>query len=220
MLIEKLISSIVPVLSLHDTGNQALQLMEENNLDALPLIADEKYMALVRESDLLDWANPGSPLLLADFLTYRPAILAKAHPYEAMRLAYTQNLSLIPVVDNENNYVGTIKREALMGFVVEIGGLQQAGAIIVLEIAPRNYTLYEIARICENEDVSITNTQLRTLPETGMLELTIKTNQGDLQGVVAAMERHNYKVKEVYGEYSKDENMQDRFNLLMTYINM
>ncbi len=220
MLIEKLISPVIPVLSLTDTGSQALQMMEDNGLDALPLVSDEKYMALVRENDLLDWDEPGSPLILANFLTYKPAIFAKGHPYEALRVAHVQNLSIVPVVDNDNNYLGAIKSEGLSGFMVENGGIQLAGAIMVVEIAPRDYSLYEIARICENEDVGITNTQLRTIPETGMLELTIKTNRSDLQGVVAAMERHNYKVKEVYGETAQDENVQDRFNLLMTYINM
>jgi CBS domain-containing protein len=220
MLIEKLISPIIPVLSPGDTADKALQIMEENNLEELPLVSDEKYIALVREDDLLDWSETSSPLILADSLHYKPAVFAIGHPYDAMRLAHTQNLSIIPVIDNDNNYLGSIKRADLLSFVVEAGGIHLPGAIIVLEISPRDYTLYEIARICENEDVSITNTQLRTIAETGMLELTIKTNRGDLQGVAAAMERHNYKVKEVYGEYSKDENMQDRFNLLMTYINM
>jgi acetoin utilization protein AcuB len=220
MLLEKLISPLVPVLSLTDTGHSALQLMEENNLDVLPLVSDEKYIALIKENDLLDWDVPSSPLILANSLHYKPAMPASGHPYDAMRLAHVQHLSIIPVIDNESNYLGCIKREDLLGFVTENGGMQLPGAIIVLEIEPRDYTLFEIARICENEDVGITNTQLHTIPETGMLELTIKTNRSDLQGVVSSMERHNYKVKDVYGEQAQDENMKDRFNLLMTYINM
>lgn len=220
MLIEQLISPIVPTLYPTDTGNRALYLMEENNFSQLPLIIEDKYMALVQENDVLDWGTPESQLSLADFLTYRPAVYASGHPYDALRIANSQNLSIVPVVDNQNTYLGAITRNDLLKYITENSGLDNPGGIIVLEIAPRNYSLYDIARICENEDVIIISTQLHTAPATGMLEVTLKLNKNNLQGVVNAFERHNYKVKEVYGEQEHTEDIQDRYNLLMNYINM
>ena len=220
MLIEKLISPVIPILSVNDTGYRALQLMEENNLNQLPLVLEDKYSALVKENDLMEWDDSNSLLSLSDFLTYKPAVLSTGHPYDALRLAHSQDLSIVPIIDKETNYLGAITRTDLLSYLTEHTGLNMPGGIIVIEIEPRNYTLYEIARICENEDVIITNSQLRTVKETGKLELTIKTNRTDLQGVIDALERHKYVVKEVYGVSAHDEDLEDRFNHLMTYLNI
>lgn len=220
MLIEQLISPIVPTLLPTDTGSRALHLMEENNLLQLPLVADDKYMALVKENDVLDWESPESSLDKADFLQYRPAVFASGHPFEALRIAHQQNLTVVPVVDNDNTYIGAITRYDLLNYIAENSGIENPGGIIVLEIAPGNYSLYEIARICESEEVMLISTQVYTNPASQKLEVTLKTNRTDLQGVIQALERHEYKVKEVYGQHAHEEDMMGRYNMLMNYINM
>ena len=219
MMIEQLISPIVPTLQPTNTGSQALHLMEENNFIQLPLIIDDLYQALIHENDVLDWDAPESPLSVAAFLNYKPAVFASSHPFDALRIAHAQNLSIVPVIDNENRYLGAITSHELLKYITENSGLDTPGGIIVLEISPRNYTLFEIARICENEDVMLTSTQLRTTHK-GMLEVTLKTNRADIDAVVASLERHNYKVIEVHGELAHDEDITDRFKNLMNYINM
>jgi acetoin utilization protein AcuB len=220
MVIEQLISPIVPTLLPTDTGNRALFLMEENNLNQLPLVAEDQYVSLVQETDVLDWENPETQLAKANLHNYRPAVFASGHPYEALRLAHQQNLSIVPVIDNENKYLGAITRDDLLKYITENSGLDNPGGIIVLEIDPRNYSLGEIARICESEEVLIISTQLFTNRATQKLEITLKTNRTNLEGVASAFERHKYTVKEVYGEAAHKDDMLDRYKLLMNYINM
>ena len=220
MLIEQLISPIVPTLILTDTGDKALSLMEENNLEQLPLIADDKYVALVRENDLMDWDKQETALQGADFLGYRPAVLATGHPYEAIRLAHQQNLAIVPVVDAENTYIGAVTRSDLLRYITEKSGLDNPGGIIVLEVEPRSYSLYDIARICESEEVLLISTQIFSNKITGKLEVTLKTNRTNLSAIVSALERRNYKILEVFGDNNDNAGMADRYNLLMNYINM
>jgi CBS domain-containing protein len=220
MLIEQLISPIIPTLILTDTGDKALSLMDENNLEQLPLLADDKYVALVRENDLMDWDKQESALHGADFLSYRPAVLATGHPYEAIRLAHQQNLSIVPVIDTENTYIGAVTRSDLLRYITEKSGLDNPGGIIVLEIEPRNYSLYDIARVCESEEVLLISTQIFSNKITGKLEVTLKTNRTSLSAIVSALERRNYKVLEVFGDNTDNASMTDRYNLLMNYINM
>ncbi len=220
MVIEQLISPVVPTLVPSDTGSRALSLMEENNLTQLPLVAEQKYMALIQENDVLDWDTPESPLSKASFLNYRPAVFASGHPFEALRVAHQHNLAVVPVVDNENTYLGAITKDELLKYITENSGVDNPGGIIVIEVAPRDYSLSEIARICESEQVIIIATQLMTNKASGKLEITLKANRNDLQGLASSFERHNFVVKELYGEQSNFEDMQDRYKLLMNYINM
>lgn len=220
MVIEQLISPIVPTLDPKDTGNRALTLMEENNLTQLPLVEEEKYMGLVQENDVLDWEKPEAQIGQAGFLNYRPAVYASGHPYDALRIAHQQNLAVVPVIDNENTYLGSITRDDLLKYITENSGLDNPGGIIVLEMDPRNYSLTEIARICESEDVIVISSQLFTNPANGMLEVTLKLNKTELGAVVSSFERHEYKIKEVFGEQGHEDDMMDRLKLLMNYINM
>jgi acetoin utilization protein AcuB len=219
MTIEQIISHDVPTLKPEDTGNKALDLMEETKFAQLPIVSDDIYITLVQEADIHEWKDPETALSTAELSNYKPAIPATAHPYEAMRVMHQMNLSILPVLDNEQKYIGCVTKDSLLKYVTENSGIDAPGGIIVLEIAPRNYTLYEIARICENEDVTILNVQVHT-NERGLMEVTLKLNRSALEAVVSSFERHNYHVKEVFGEESNKDDITGKYNLLMNYINM
>ena len=221
MLIQQLISSNIPTLHPGDTGTHALALMDEIELESLPLISDDgHYVALAKETDLLDWNAPETPLSSAYFLHFRPAVTLSAHPYEALRIANASNLDVVPVVEGDSHYVGSVSREDLLQYLATASGLDNPGGIIILEVSPQDYSLWDIARILENEGVLILSSHLQNKVDTGMLEVTLKTNRTDLQGAVQAFERHDYNVKQVFGDTESSEDMVSRYNLLMTYINM
>lgn len=219
MSIARLISPLVPTLNPTDSGDRALELMEENHYTHLPLVADDNYLALVAENDIHDWATPEEPLSEGMFLQFKPAIIVGSHPYEALRLMKQLKLSVLPVIDAEQKYLGSVTHESMLTFLIENSSLDNPGGIIVLEIEPRNYSLYQIARICENEDITILNTQLYTTPA-GIMELTLKTNRTSLEPLVSSFERHEYKVIEVYGDPKGREDLMDKYHLLMNYLNM
>ena len=219
MNIDQLISPAVPVLLPTDTGSHALEVMDDDSFTELPVVSEDSYVALVQEHDLLDWKAPQDALSTSPFLNYRPAIPASAHPFEALRIVHQMNLSVLPVIDHEQKYVGSVTKDKLLAYMTENSGIENPGGIIVLEIPPRNYTLYEIARICENEDVIILNVQVFT-NEQGQLEVTLKLNRSSLDAVVSSFERHKYRVKEVYGDENKKDDITDKYNLLMNYLNM
>jgi predicted transcriptional regulator len=220
MVNETITENTIPLLDPADTIDRALQLMEDNDLQCLPLVEEDKYLALIKEEDLLELSHTDLPLAETSLLQFRPAVAAAAHPYDAVRMLHNTGLQLIPVVDNENTYLGCISQKGLYKYLTEHSGINTPGAIIVLELQPNNYSLYEIARICENEDIIITQVQLSHAKESGRLELTLKTNRNDIRGVVDALERYNYTVVQTFGEADFNENIQNRFDLLMNYLNM
>lgn len=220
MLIEQLISSEVPTLAPSDTGSRALFLMEETHLTQLPMVKDNEYVGLVQENDVLDWETPERALDSSGFAQYRPAVSIAAHPYDAMRIASEQNLNVVPVIGEGSRYVGSITRDDLLKFITENSGLDNPGGIIILELEPRQYSLSEIARICENEDVTIISSQLTNNRETGKIEVTLKTNRTNLEPLVSSFQRREYVVKDVFGAQAGEEDVMDRYRSLMHYINM
>lgn len=220
MIPQQLISPFVPTLELTDTGNRALFLMDENNLSHLPLVNDEKYVALVREEDLFNWEQREKPLSTADFLTYRPAFFIGNHPFDALKIFHQQHLEILPVIDNDNHYFGSITADMLLQYFAETVGVDDPGGVVVLEVDVRDYSLAEIARITEAESVILLSTHIHTNKANGKLEVTLKTNKTDLSGLIASLERYSFHILKVYGEQVHHEAMQDRYQMLMNYLNM
>lgn len=215
-----LISNDLPTLSFEDSGEKALHLMNEYRVFHLPLVQRDDYIALVSEDDLLDWDTPEEPLSLAEFITFRPAIVENTHALEAMKIVKEFNLSVLPVVNEQNHYVGLITTEGLLGFVADNNAVKEPGAIIVLEMEQRNYTMSEIARICESNDVTILCSYVKTMNDNGMQTVTLKTNKTDVQALIATFERYNYNVVNVFASEFFKENLQENFDMLMHYLNV
>ena len=220
MLVEELISPVVPTLMATDTGSHALWMMEEAHLTQLPMIKEDKYFALVKEQSVLDWHTPEHLLGSADFLQYRPAVLSTVHPYEAARVAHEQNLTIVPVINGADEYLGSVTRDTLLKYITENNGLDAPGGIITLQMEPHSYSLAAIASICENESVVLISTQMRLNDVTGMIEVTLKTDRTILEPVLDSFERHGYDIKEVFGATDRQMDLRERYDLLMNYINM
>ncbi len=220
MIIEQLITADLPVLLPSDTGDKAVSLMEEYKVGHLSLVADGEYKALIGEEELLQWDTPERALSTAGFLHSRPVVYGHLHPYEAVSRAIQQDISIVPVINIDNKYLGAISRSDLLDYLVRQSGLEKPGGIVTLLVRPSDYSLSEIARICENNDITILNLQVFAPPESEQIEVTIKTNSKELQALVASFERYEYTVKEVFGEMLNAEGIEERYRLLMNYINM
>lgn len=220
MLLQQLISPDVPSGTPSDSIDYLSSLFFASQLQQIPVIDDGHYLGLMDAKDLP--ALQGEPDGLNDhpYENFRPAISINAHPFEALRIMHQHDLSILPVLNEEHEYAGSLTKESLIKYLIENMGIDVNGGIIVLEMEPRNYSLSQVARICENEQVLILGAHVKTNVLTAKLELTIKTNTTDLSAVVQALERFEYTVLDTYGDQKIESDIVDRYKLLMNYINM
>jgi hypothetical protein len=96
----------------------------------------------------------------------------------------------------------------------------EPGGILVLEMEQRNYSLSEISRICESNDISILCLFVKTKDESGMQHVTLKVNKTDVQSLVATFERFSYNIVETYAIENHKEDLRSNYNQLMHFINI
>ncbi|HTO17043.1 MAG TPA: CBS domain-containing protein [Edaphocola sp.] len=217
----ELIEPTIPVLKINDTVEDALRIMSETHFDKLPLVKGLEYITILKETELMDWDYPNA--LLEDFAhgkTFRPCCVVSAHPFDAVSTALRFKLAVVPVLNEKMEYVGSISRETLFYFLGENEGMQEYGGIIVLQMKAGDFVLSQIAKIAENEDVIILNSRVFNNVNTGMIEVTLKTNKIELDRLVAAYERYEYDVKEAYGDIPSQDDTEQRYRQLMNYLNM
>ena len=124
------------------------------------------------------------------------------------------------MLDQHQHYLGLITIDGLLSFIADTNAVKEPGAIIVLEIEQKNYSMSEIARICESNDVTILCSFVKTMNETGLQWVTLKLNKADVQSLMATFERYNYVIAEVFASENNKENLQENFDMLMHYLNV
>lgn len=220
MNIKDLILYELPQLSLEDSGQKALMLMRDFNIYHLPVVHKDEYIALISEDDILDWDSPEENLGSAEFLKFRPAVFDHHHPIEAIKIAKEFKLSVIPVMDEEKNFLGCITRENLFNFITDTNTFNQEGGVIILRLKQIDYSLSEITRLAESNKVTIQGVLVRSDQEEGSLRITLKTNRADLQALISTYERYDYIVEDVYNALQGKEDIQQNYDLLMHYLNI
>lgn len=219
--IKDIIAAEIPTLHLDDSVDTAIDIMEEFNIEHLPLVdQDNQYLGLL-SYELL------TTVIIPDTLQhYATAPLLKAaarefhHPYRAARLMGEYKLTIVPVIDENQKLLGVVNQRNLLQFLINNTGLVQPGGIIMLEVKPFSYSLSEIARICESNDVLILNVQIIEYPENESLIVMLKTNTKDLKAVMATFERYEYNATVIDGELQLNDNAKERWDILMRYLNI
>jgi hypothetical protein len=148
-----------------------------------------------------------------------PSVLPDAHILDVLRVASTNELSVIPVVDELNNYLGSIESADLIDYLADLLGVMHEGGIIVLQVSARDYSIQQIARIIEENNAKVLSLSAMAVSE-GNLEIHIKIDHPDLNPILRSLERFNYTVLSKFQASEFDEELKGRYDELMRYLNM
>jgi CBS domain-containing protein len=130
------------------------------------------------------------------------------------------NLSVIPVLDENQKYLGLITMKDLVKNLANLSSIRDPGGIIVLEVNERDYSLSQIAQIVESNDCKILSCYVNTIPDSTLMNVVVKVNRTDLRNVLATFTRYNYIIKGSYMETGSQDDMRDRFDMLMNYLDI
>lgn len=218
MLTGELQSQTLPYLRPHDKVYQALQLMNDNQVTHLPIVDGDKYIGIISEDDLLLVDNDHTELNLLQQSFGNVSVKNSEHFLKAVQLAAENGLSVVPVVDNENDLVGAIAYNDLLRHASEFMSLNEPGGLIVLEMNSNQYSFNEISKLVETNDAQITQLNTTNDPETGTMQVTIRINKPEVSDIVATFQRYEYNVKYFFGDELYANELRSNYDNLMNYL--
>lgn len=130
------------------------------------------------------------------------------------------NLSLLPVVDNRHGYTGVITLPNLIRYLSIHTSVLNPGGVIILEVAESDYSLAEISRTIESNDARILCAYASSRPDSTLIDLTVKINLIDINPVIQALERFNYRIKATFAEKDDLDDLKERYDTLMNYLSI
>ena len=220
MLAGELISNTIPPLRTTDTVRVALDRMSDFKVYHLPIVKDNQYLGLVSEEELMEVRSQETLLSSLPLILLNAAVLENAHVYDVIRLLSQLQLSVVPVLDEQQIYLGLVSINSVLTYTSNLYAINEPGGIILLEISGVNNSLAHIAQIVEADNAQILSSYVNSLPDSTKLEVTLKINKTDVSSIVATFERYEYQVKAVFNNSNQDNTSMDRFNSFMNYLNV
>lgn len=220
MIAKEIISNSIIPIKTSDTGQYALDMMEDYKVSHLPIVNAENFLGLISESDILSVNNVEEPIGNHKLSLYRPFVEQNQHIYDVIKLFSDLKLTLLPVLDIKDNYLGVITLADLVQNLSKIFAIQNPGGILILEVNNNDYSLSEISQIIESDDAKVLSLYINTYPDSTKMDIIIKINKIDLGAVLQTFNRYNYTIKASYSEREDSEDLLKRYELLMNYLNI
>ena len=215
-----LITEDIPPLTHNDTGERALNWMDEFKVSHLPVLKDGNFVGVISETEVLNKMDLNKPLDELFQHLPRPYVNAGDHIYQVLSKIAEFKLSLIPILDDDENYLGCTTVHHLMTLIANTGSIKENGGILVLEMARSDYSMSEIAQIVESNDARILSSYIMSSPDSTNIELTLKLNKIELDRIIRTFERYDYIIKASFQKSNENDDMQFRYDSLMNYLNL
>lgn len=219
MIAETLTSNVIVPLRTSDTGAYALESMNEFIVRHLPVVNDKELLGVLSEDDILNF-DPQQAIGSYALSLPCPSVNSTDHYYEIIKMMATHNLTCVPVINDEQEYVGMITMEDLIIRFANSLPFTEPGAIIVLEMSKRDYSLSELSRIVESENAVVLSAFVGTHPDSTKIDVTLKINRQNALSIMAGFERFGYLIKASYSETEYFDVLKDRYNSLINYLNV
>tara|TARA_B100001758_G_C18358822_1_gene584395 strand:+ start:563 stop:1225 length:663 start_codon:yes stop_codon:yes gene_type:complete len=214
-LISSSIKSIHPV----EDGNKALEMMNKFRINHLAIVKNNFYLAVISDKEIMNWHSEDECIEEHLNNLASPHVKYNQHLFDIIEVLEKNNLSVVPVLDEKNQYLGVITSRKLMYSIAKSATIQSPGGVIVLEMNNNDYSLTEIASIIESNNIKILSSYIISKPKSTKIEVTIKLNQQDVTAIIKDFERRNYNVSASYKDQEAEEDFLERYESLMRFLN-
>lgn len=220
MIPNKLITESVFAMKTSDSGIQAISWMEEFKVTHLPIVNNEILLGVISENDIFELDDLEAPLGNHKLSLQKPYVYNYEHVYDALRIISENKLSLLPILDKNDNYIGVICLTDLIHYIAELTSADQPGGLIVLEIDINSFLVSQIGQILEENDAYILSLNTIHDFDSKKIDVFLKVNKTDIRPIIQTFERYSYVVKESIMSDTYDDDLNDRYDSLMHYLNI
>ena len=225
MIAEDLLNQIIPPLKVSDTIGKAAKWLEEYHVGQLPVLDNREYRGLVTDADLLEFGQTEeNDQLLSDLALGFADVHVQhdQHFYSIMEVAIQNKVQLVPVLDDQHEYIGVVTvSDTLAAFGQQPIAAGQ-GAVIVLSMEERDYSLATISRYIEENNAKVLSAHVaQDEHDPYRIRLTLKVNTPTLTRIVATLERFGYVITAQFnGAGELGDNEQERYDALLRYLSL
>ncbi len=221
MLAKDLVADIILPVSESETVRQIIDRMSDLKISHLPFVINSEYLGLISEVDLLTMKDTRAIVDAKSIELLTASVFEDQHIYEVIDLVARYGMTLVPVLSAAQKYQGSITLPVLIRNFSSLTAAGQPGAILVLSLAPQDYSPTIISRIIEENNAKMISLYMIQDPKSPELTVTIKINTQETGSIMRSFDRYGYSVTSYFLANSQLEDFyRSRYEEFMKYINI
>jgi CBS domain-containing protein len=221
MIAKEIVNNQLPALSYQQSGDEALIVMHDFNVNQMPVVDGKDFVGIVSLEEILLLKHLSEPLSTVHTSLRKPYVTENSHLFDVMKAALEYNTRIVPVLSSEDfHYIGVISAESCLKSFSELNSIVDEGGILEISVPLKSYILSDLVRIIEQNNVKILALYTNIDQNSNLVDLTVKTNSNELATVVASLERFGYEINGYYNEKTYSEDMKERYDALMHFLNV
>jgi len=218
ILVDYLSKTIKPI-TLKTSVADAIELGLIESINHLVVIENQQFIGMLSTEILHDseentTINDIKSQLESFFLFEHSSLL------DTVKFFRKYDTNLIPILNQKLEYLGYIVIDDFIAELSNFPFFMENGVILEIEIPIKNYSLNEVTKIVESNNLRLFGVLLTALDENNA-RITLKMEGQDLTSVIANFERFGYTIINKYFNDSKEEELiKDRYNQLMRFLEL
>lgn len=205
-------------LTTNETVSEVNGFFDQVTFSHFPVLENNVYIGSISKDDLgtfdLNKNLSDYKYSFDRFFTRENSILL-----EVLEVFSKNNSNLIPVLNNENKYLGYYEIEEIIKTFQETPFLSESGTIIIVKKAIIDYSMSQISQIVESNNgkllgLYVSNSDLINI------EITLKINVGDVNDIIQSFRRYDY---EIISDHQQDDYinvLKENANYLDKYLSI
>ncbi|MFV8464535.1 CBS domain-containing protein [Flavobacterium sp. LB1P62] len=201
-----------------DTIAVVQDFFDELHFSHFPVIEEGIYIGSIASDDLETFESDKKVIdyrfTLEGFFTRTNTIWL-----DVLEIFAKNHTNLVPVLDENNKYVGYYEIEDIMKFFHETPFLKEPGGIIVVKKPILDYSMSQITQIVESNNGKLLGLFISDA-DVESVQVTMKISLGAMNEIIQTFRRYNYEIISEHQEDNYINNLKERSDYLDKYLNI
>lgn len=127
--------------------------------------------------------------------------------------------NLLPVLDENNNYLGYYEIEDIIKIFHETPFLKESGGILIVKKAIVDYSMNQITQIVESNNGKLLGLFISEV-DSENIQVTMKISLGAMNEIIQTFRRYNYEIVSEHNEDNYINSLKERSEYLEKYLNI
>lgn len=201
-----------------DTIANVQDFFSELNYSHFPVIEEGVYIGSIASEDIETFDNDKKVI---DYKYTLEGFFARNNMIwlDVLEVFAKNHTNLIPVLDENNRYVGYYEIEDIIKFFHETPFLKEPGGIIIVKKGVLDYSMSQITQIIESNNGKLLGMFISEA-DVESVQVTIKISLGAINEIIQTFRRYNYEIISEHQEDNYINSLKERSDYLDKYLNI
>ena len=202
----------------HDSIAAVQDFFSELHFSHFPIVEEGVYIGSIASEDLETFESDKK---VVDYRFTLEGFFARTNTIwlDVLEVFAKNHTNLVPVLDENNTYVGYYEIEDIMKFFHETPFLKEPGGIIVVKKGVLDYSMSQITQIIESNNGKLLGLFISEA-DVESVEVTVKITLGAMNEIIQTFRRYNYEIISEHQEDNYINNLKERSDYLDKYLNI